>query len=246
LLGDIENAEINYQQFISKGLWDYPYTILNWNIGIVQFIDKQKGFGFVFGSTWFNSFDSIFFKLSNCVKIPNKGDRVRFAIKYTSHKGKYEATAEQIEPHNSFDILQHKLANTFHCIIHDKPNAFKASSDLKYIHIFYPQETLYPISLIANKLDENSRNSLHNEAYLFAEAQIQLQDNFIPEIVTLKPIENNNGFANKIVVKPTYGHRRRYSRYPSYSSWTCSICDGDAETGCQMSDPQNCPMGRGI
>lgn len=29
-------------------------------------------------------------------------------------------------------------------------------------------------------------------------------------------------------------------------NWSCPVCDGDDETGCLMSDPQNCPYGRGI
>jgi hypothetical protein len=29
-------------------------------------------------------------------------------------------------------------------------------------------------------------------------------------------------------------------------NWSCHVCDGDDETGCLMSDPQNCPYGRGI
>ena len=29
-------------------------------------------------------------------------------------------------------------------------------------------------------------------------------------------------------------------------NWSCTVCDGDDETGCLMSDPQNCPYGRGI
>jgi hypothetical protein len=29
-------------------------------------------------------------------------------------------------------------------------------------------------------------------------------------------------------------------------NWSCPVCDGDDETGCLMSDPQNCPYDRGI
>ncbi|GIV29800.1 MAG: hypothetical protein KatS3mg028_0898 [Bacteroidia bacterium] len=29
-------------------------------------------------------------------------------------------------------------------------------------------------------------------------------------------------------------------------NWSCPVCDGDDETGCLLSDPQNCPYDRGI
>lgn len=28
-------------------------------------------------------------------------------------------------------------------------------------------------------------------------------------------------------------------------NWSCDACGGDDETGCLMSDPQDCPYGRG-
>ncbi len=52
--------------------------------------------------------------------------------------------------------------------------------------------------------------------------------------------------------KCPYGrsHYKQYNEFEDYHHesyrWNCELCGGDEETGCLMSDIQDCPYGRGI
>ena len=218
------------------------YDKVSIQFGIVQMVDIVNSVGFILGNTWFNKFDTIKFEFKNCAIIPQKEDRVRFELDYIFYNGKYRPIAKCVEIHNHTNNPKFFEKKIFHCIVHGGQNTFKSFSNFKYILCYYPSRTFLPFAAIEQNLGRLAHFQLKRTGHIFMEISIEIQD-LLPKVVSCKPIKPENKYATKKISSRS----KRYSTNEHFDySWTCSICDGDTSTGCQMSDPQNCPKGRGI
>jgi tetratricopeptide (TPR) repeat protein len=206
LSGNIQKANECYIQCINKGENFPQFDEFSYQYGIVLFVDKVKGFGFILGSTFFNDYDRIYFKISDCFTIPNKGERVKFKCCYQMHKMQYTPSAKHIRVDNTITDHRFKKSKVYHAIISIKQNAFKSSDECKYIEIFYPNRTILPFSLVENKLDIVTIEQLNKVGYSFVELMVNISDSNIVELDYIKPIKLNNTYNCKVV-----STRRKYS-----------------------------------
>jgi tetratricopeptide (TPR) repeat protein len=228
LSGNIPKANEHYTQCINKGENFQVYSEAIFEFGIVLSIDKSKGLGFILGRTFFNDYDSIYFKLSDAVTIPVKGDRVKFSCSYQMHKMQYTASAKNITIDNTIIDKRFKNNKIYHAIISIKQNAFKSSNDCKYVEVFYPHSTILPFSLVEGKLDMETIKQLNTNGYAFVELVINFAANNIFELGYIKPIKYNNSHNNKVVSRSRTN--RSYSSGNS-SGRTCYVCGMDEWCG---------------
>jgi len=229
--GDKESASEFYNRFLQSGEFKASYEIPEYQYGIVQHIDNKKGYGFILGSTWSSSFDSIFFRIKDTKTSINIGERVRFELNYSIHNNLFKANAKQVELWNRISNPDFRKHSIYHGIIHFAKNAFCMANDLKYLYVFYPHSLYYPLDSIPLNIDRKE-----NEDYVFVEFKIAIDENENPIFSDFKRIEKENIFSDKF-------ENKSIAEIGNISSdfWTCNICDGDSSTGCLYFDPTECP-----
>ena len=230
--GDFLEAKKYYQKAFSYGKWSVEYDQSDFQFGIVQFIDSNLGFGFILGSTWFNEYDSIYFKISDCNKLPGKGERVRFKLNYKEHKHQFLANALDVEPFAIFDNIDFKRNRIYHAIIHNKQNSFKASADLKYVELFYPISTLFSFASIEKIIDEQTHKLLIKNGYAFVELILIIGELDAPIFSNVKSLTYPNSYSNKSV-----SNKKNYRNNNSGSGRECKVCGLDTWCG-----NEGCPL----
>ena len=234
---NFNKAKICYETLISKGFIRDPYQYSIYSIGIVQFIDVNKGFGFVQMKTWYNNHDSVYFNTSNCKVIPNKGDKIRCMLKYKLHKNEFNAIAYEVEPYNMANsTLKNNIV--YHGIIHRQGNSFKSVTDLNYIEIYYPVNFILPYSAISHIVGTKkiigklriAGGLKEFEGFSFVELHIDVDENNLPKILSYNGIPQNNIYADKSINKI-----EKKIKTPQFSESiflnTCYLCGGNEWCG---------------
>jgi hypothetical protein len=100
---------------------------------------------------------------------------------------------------------------------------------------------------IADNLNSRLIEQLAKRGFAFIEIDMVVLDSGELEFNSIKEISIKNSFSNKYLKVRYDQFERKTSNWRGvHSKWSCFVCDGDEDTGCLMSDPQNCPNGRGI
>lgn len=235
-IGNNELAREFYNKFLQTGKTKSSYETPDYSYGIVQHVNIEKGFGFIFGSTWSTGFDGIFFRLKNGSFPVKVGDRVRFQLSYNVRENLLKPIATKIELWNRISNPRFKKHSTYHGIIHLSTNAFRASSELKYLYIFYPHNSYYPLDSINCNIDNSILEKAKNIGYVFVEFNLIIDENECPNFSNIKSIPKENAYS--------YKFKKNTEREGSDSSlnyWNCNICGGNSSAGCQYFDPTECP-----
>ncbi len=215
-------------------------------VGIVLSIDEKKGFGFVLGKTIFNPYDSIYFRISDSQVGIKRGDRVKFQIGYHKRNGKYSVRVVKLQKHDSISDIRFRVHNIYHAVVVSKQCAFR-SNNTKYVEIFYPLRTFIAYDRIAANLNSRLIERITERGFAFIEIDMVVLDSGELEFNSIKEISIKNSFSDKYVQVRYDQSERKISNWRGLrSKWSCFVCDGNEDTGCLMSDPQNCPNGKGI
>jgi len=216
-------------------------------VGIVLSIDETNGFGFVLGRTIFNPYDSMYFRISDSQAGLKQGDRVKFQIGYHKRNGKYSVRIVKLQKYDYISDIRFRVHNVYHAVIVSKQCAFRSNNNTKYVEIFYPLRTFIAYDRIADSLNSRLIEQLTKRGFAFIEIDMVVLDSGELEFNSIKEISIKNSFSNKYVQVRYDQFERKTSNWRGVrSKWSCFACDGDEDTGCLMSDPQNCPNGKGI
>lgn len=212
------------------------YEMPTYHYGIIQYIDIVKGFGFIFGPTWLNSFDSIFFKIKDVETSVKVGEKVRFELSYKKNNNLFKPNAKKIEVWNRISFPNFKKHLTYHGVIHYSQNAFRSDSELKYLYVFYPHNLYYPLDSLKPNINQTILNVAEKQGYVFVEFNLTIDENEFPTFSNIKQIEKENTYSYKFKNNVKQENIDSSSNY-----WKCNICDGDNETGCLYFDQTECP-----
>ncbi|WP_247236440.1 tetratricopeptide repeat protein [Telluribacter sp. SYSU D00476] len=224
LYGLVEKSQQMLISHKERNGWEEPYIESIYTIAIVQFVDREKGFGFLFGKTWFCDHDNIYFRVSDCKTLPNKGDRVKCLIKYKPFKGKLTASAYEIEPHNVLHNSRFKSQKIYHAIVHSRGNAINTVKDHKFVEVFFPFSAILPYNSISGQLDERLNLSF-DKGYAFVEITMEINEYGAPIISYIKEASYPNSFSKKLI-------KSRHGDYLStFPTRRCYICGGSEWCG---------------
>lgn len=232
MLGDFENAKENYCLFTEKYSkanlnTAYPYyDTPQYKHGIVQYINYEKKYGFIFGSTWYSQFDSIYFKFKDCIKVPKLNERVKFDIEYTMYLNKFEPKAIKIEPSSMCVSInnnkQINISRTFHAIAHLKSNAFRQMFNFQYLQVFFPLSFNYPLlGDFIDKLPSHLLEKKEQNDYLFLEITINFDSLGVPNFESVDSIKINNKYADSKIIG---ANRYKQKQNDFFNQESCSIC----------------------
>lgn len=232
--GNLEMANKYYDEFLLTGNFKTPYEKPEYKYGIVQHIDIERGFGYIFAPTWFALFDSVYFNLEQINTQVNVGDRVRFEMKYGIFKREFKPAAINVEFYDKISEVNLKKHLIFHGIIHWSQNSFRAYKNLKYLLAFFPDRFYYPIQLL--NIEKKILNRAERDGFCYVEFQLEIDSSDIPTFSNFKFIEEENFYSYKLKDRVT-----RIKSNLSDNYWNCDTCGGDSNTGCQYFDQTECP-----